>query len=233
MESIHIADLRFAYGDHELFSDCNLKVSQGEFVVLRGENGSGKSTLLQLMLYRLKNYEGSIRLLGIDSKHRQDWSEIAFIEQNAAANHRNFPATAYEIVKMYAYQSFKDRLSNGKRRGMTPLEALRSVGLEEKKHSLFGKLSGGQQQRVLLATLLLNDHKLIILDEPTIGLDQDAMQSFYRLLFRINREQKITFFVVSHDRQLQHQPEVTTYALHRGTLQKFHEKGKTDGNISI
>ena len=105
--------------------------------------------------------------------------------------------------------------------------------MEPFEKRLIGKLSGGQQQRVLLARALVNQPKLLILDEPTSGVDKENTEEFYRLIKKFNREDGVTVFMVTHDRNCLSELADDVWHLHNGSMIRvnFERKGECDGDI--
>ena len=175
-----------------MVQDITFAVERGEFLAMVGPNGGGKSTLLKLALGLLQPQQGHIRL-GIELQN------IGYVPQRAAALDVQFPATVGEIVAQGRYRG--PSLASFFRSWDAPevREALQMVGLWPYRHRRMGALSGGQQQRVLIARALVRQPKLLALDEPTEGVDPALQESFYALLRRLNKDQGITIFLVTHD----------------------------------
>ncbi|GED64709.1 ABC transporter ATP-binding protein [Lysinibacillus sp. FSL M8-0216] len=196
---IDIENVSFQYDYTQVLKNISFRVEEGDFLALLGPNGSGKSTLLKILLGLLKPLSGEIKLFGEPSatfKHRE-W--IGYVSQKSNAFNSGFPATVQEVVKSGLTKKlglFKrpGREAKGKVR-----EALKAVGMDAFEHRNIGELSGGQQQRVFIARALVSDPKLLILDEPTVGIDHENVQSFYDMLAKLNREQGITMILVTHD----------------------------------
>ena len=117
------------------------------------------------------------------------------------ASCQNFPASVEEFVQAGLYTQIGKFRFAGKREREQVRRGLHQVGMGDFAKRLIGRLSGGQQQRVLLARALINAPRLLLLDEPTSGMDEDSTTLFYRLLYQINREQGVTIWIVTHDRK--------------------------------
>ncbi|HWO77662.1 MAG TPA: metal ABC transporter ATP-binding protein [Bacillus sp. (in: firmicutes)] len=196
---IEINDLSYRYDDLPVLEHINLSVPKGSFLGLVGPNGSGKSTLLKLILGLLKPQEGSIRLFGTDSKSFNQYEKIGYVSQKANSFNSGFPATVLEVVLsgltkkigLFKFPSKQDK--------QKALEAIRAVEMDDFLHRNIGELSGGQQQRVFIARAVVSDPELLILDEPTVGVDIKRVEGFYELLERLNRNHGITMILVTHD----------------------------------
>lgn len=196
---IEIKNLSFRYGNINVLDDINMQISRGEFVGLIGPNGSGKSTLLKIILGLLNPQQGEVTLFGHPVNRFNAWDKIGYVSQKANSFNTGFPATVHEVVAMGLYGKkgvFKplNKLDKEKIR-----KAIELVGLSEFEKRNIGKLSGGQQQRTFIARALVNDPELLILDEPTVGIDVESTKQFYNLLDNLNKELGITIILVSHD----------------------------------
>ncbi len=203
MDAIAVKELDFSYGSTQVLNHINFTVPMGRFAVLLGQNGAGKSTLLKLMLgeLTLNGAAGNIQLLGRDIRQFKNWQEISYVPQNGMASYQNFPASVEEIVQANLYAQIGLFRFAGKKEKELVRQALIQVGMESFAKRLIGRLSGGQQQRILLARALVNRPQLLLMDEPTSGMDEKSTEDFYRLLRNINREQGVTVMMVTHDRK--------------------------------
>lgn len=213
MSLITCQDVAFAYEGNTVLSDINMEVNRGEYLCVVGENGAGKSTLIKGILHLKKPLTGSI-LAGDGLKPEQ----IGYLPQQTIAQ-KDFPASVFEVV-------LSGRLN---RQGMFPfyraadkkdvMNQLTLLGIENLKNRCYRELSGGQQQRVLLARALCAGKELLILDEPVTGLDPIMTSELYRLIMKINREEKRTIIMVSHD--IHGVIMYASHVLHLGRTQLF------------
>ena len=195
MSLITCKNVSFSYEGMTVLTDVNFSVESGSYLCIIGENGSGKSTLIKGLLH-LKNPSGGTITTG-DGLHPR---EIGYLPQQTAAQ-KDFPASVWEVIlsgcqnhphfpPFYTAEDKKNALHNMELLDLIPL-----------KKRCYRDLSGGQQQRVLLARALCATTKLLLLDEPVTGLDPLMTKEMYQLIRRINREQKVTVIMVSHDIQ--------------------------------
>ncbi len=196
--TLEVKDLSFDYPDKNILSDISFKVDEGDFLCILGTNGTGKSTLLKLMLGILKIQKGEILIDGISSKKFKEYKDIAYVSQKATGFNQDFPATVYEVVAagLYSRRGFLKFPRKSDRKKIE--KALEMVGMFELKDRLIGRLSGGQQQRVFIAKAIVSSPKMIFLDEPTVGIDVNAVDSICCLLGDLNK-QGYTIIMVTHD----------------------------------
>lgn len=193
MKALEFRNVSFGYNGEPVLENITLSVEQGDSFGLIGPNGSGKSTLLKLALGLEKPWKGEVRVF---EKKDIDWHRVGYVPQRALFV-KDFPSTVFEVASMGLFNML----------GFNPLqrvdnnrvsEALREVGLEKQEHKLIGELSGGQVQRAFLARALVGEPDLLLLDEPTTGIDAAQQEKFCCLLERLN-EKGITVLMVSHD----------------------------------
>ncbi|MGI0028462.1 MAG: metal ABC transporter ATP-binding protein [Nitrososphaera sp.] len=188
---MEIDRLSYAYSGNLVLDSISFSISEGDILGMIGPNGAGKTTLFSCMLGLLGGYSGTIRIFDEDiKKNSRVFRSIGYMPQRKSIE-PNFPATAQEVVSfgITPGRISKERIAS----------ALEIVGMLEQKDRRVGELSGGQQQRVLIAKAIVNDPKLLILDEPAMGIDLETQNRFYSLLRKLNQEKKITIIWASHD----------------------------------
>ena len=181
---------------HPVLEDINLELDEGDFLGLIGPNGGGKSTLLKVMLGLIKPDRGEVRIFG--KKPEGARRHVGYMPQKTLFD-PSFPVSAIEVVIMgrYSRTGLFRRYSHEDREAA--LNALEAVGMKELANREIGSLSGGEQQRVFVARSLVSEPKLLLLDEPTAGVDAAQQAEFYELLCRLNRKKGIAIVLVSHD----------------------------------
>jgi len=184
----------------------SLSIAAGEFVAVMGPSGSGKSTFMNVIGCLDEPTAGKYLLDGIDiaSLSRVEFADIrnqkiGFVFQGFNLLSRTTALENVEVPLLYS----KDGLKNRREKA---LEALKTLGLEERRHHHPNQLSGGQQQRVAIARALVNNAPLILADEPTGNLDTKTSIEIMDLLVRLNEEKKITIVLVTHE------PDISTYS---------------------
>ena len=192
MSCITCENVTFSYENQVVVSELSFQVEAGDYLCILGENGTGKSTLMKGLLGLKKPASGHVVLgEGILQK------EVGYVPQQTESQ-KDFPASVWEVVLSGCLNS----------RGLLPgfsakekklaMEKLELLGIEDLRNKSFRDLSGVQKQRVLLARSLCAAKKLILLDEPTTGLDPLATEEFYHLLVDLNKNHQITVIMISH-----------------------------------
>ncbi len=193
---VSIRDLWIYQGEHAVLEDINLQLFPGDFLGLIGPNGGGKSTLLKAMLGLIKPDRGEIAIFGLPPAAAR--SRMGYVPQKTVFD-RSFPVKVLDVVLMGRY-SRKGLLHRyGRQDRQAALRALADVGMADRAGRQIGALSGGEQQRVFVARSLVSDPELLLLDEPTAGIDSAQQTDFYDLLCHLNRDLGIAIVLVSHD----------------------------------
>ncbi len=196
---IEMTGVSFRLDGLRILEDINLEIKRGDFLGIIGPNGAGKTTLLKIMLNLIKPTSGEIKLFGEDIRRFKDWYKIGYIPQHALRFDPNFPASVFEVVSMGRFSKKGLFKKLGKEDLQVINDALETVGMNEYRNRRIGELSGGQQQRVFIARALASQPELLILDEPTVGVDIAGQKEFYDFLEKLNHEKKITLVLVTHD----------------------------------
>ncbi len=197
--AIELRQVSFAYphGPFVLW-DVDFAVEQGEFVAVAGPNGGGKTTLLRLALGLERPATGEALLFGEPAVQAHGRARIGYLAQRAQLG-IDAPATVHEVVA--AGRVARRGLVRPFRREDRALvdEAIARVGLTGLERRPVARLSGGQQQRAFIAKSLAASPELLVLDEPTAGVDVDAQESLAALLGELNRQLGVTVVIVSHE----------------------------------
>ena len=196
MELITLRDVTFGYDGAPALLDINLTIHERDFLAIIGPNGSGKTTLVKVALGLLKPTSGTVELFGRSLGQFGDWGKIGYIPQKATHIDPFFPASAEEVVAMALRSA---GLVSGREARERVLRALGEVGMAEVRKWPIGRLSGGQQQRVFIARALVTSPRVLVLDEPTTGVDAVTQTAFYDLLDRLNKREGLTIVLITHD----------------------------------
>ena len=178
--------------------NVTLDVNQKDFLGLVGPNGSGKTTLLATILALVRPTGGSVELFGEPLSSRS-LRRVGYVPQRAITSDANFPSTVFETTLMgRVSRSSPLRRYTGEDR-KTVEDVLKHLNIYDLRNRKIGELSGGQSQRVFLAKALASEPDLLILDEPTSGVDARSSAEFYQTLGHLNRDHGITVILASHD----------------------------------
>jgi len=181
---IEIKNLSFSYTGEEpyLIKDLNMIIPKGQLISVIGENGSAKSTLVKLMVGLLKPLKGSVVI---------DTKKVAYVPQRMESFNKQFPITVEEVYKIHLKAlGLKD---------MSLIDrSLEEVSMTEYKKSLIGDLSGGQTQRIFIGRALLGNPEIIILDEPSTGMDLRSQKEVRQILKNL-RKKEVSILTVEHN----------------------------------
>ena len=186
-------NLSFAYENQLVIDNLSFEVKTGDYLCIVGENGTGKTTLMKGLLGLKKPMKGEIQT---GEGLRAD--QIGYLPQQTVAQ-RDFPASVLEVVlsgclNSKGFSPFYSRADKNK-----ASDHMKLLGIWDKRKECYRDLSGGYKQRVLLARALCATSKVLLLDEPTTGLDPVAIFDFYEIVERLNRKHGITVIMISHD----------------------------------
>jgi zinc transport system ATP-binding protein len=215
---IELRDVSFSYESGQVLRDVSLRVEPDDYLLLLGANGSGKSTLLKVALGLLEPSSGEATLFGRPATDTSARARIGYVPQRAAISAR-VPATVEEVV--VAGRAGRQTFGGYARADKDAArQAVERVGLRGWLGRRVGELSGGQQQRVLIARALANEPSLLILDEPTAGVDRDSQMQFAHVLRELHAA-GVAIVVVAHDLGAIGQDVRRVLALHQGHLDEI------------
>ena len=204
---IKIKNLYFSYTNKPpyILNDINLHIEKGVYLSVIGENGSCKTTLIKLILGLLKPNQGSIEL---------STNSIGYVPQRLDSFNSQFPITVKEVLKTH-----KNTLNLDKTIDISSV--LEAVNMQSFNNKLLGMLSGGQQQRVLIARALIGNPDLLILDEPSTGVDFMNQQEIYGILKKLNKENKKTIISIEHNIDIALKNSTHILKVENGTIKLF------------
>ncbi len=186
---ISTQNLTYSYNSTRAISDISFGLEKGDYLGIVGPNGSGKSTLVKNILGILPPLSGSIYLFGQPQNEFRQWEKIGYLPQKLSALNAHFPGSVSEITAMGLKKRKAPEIKN----------ALDMMGIAHLSSRLIGELSYGEQQRVMLARALVSQPDLLIFDEPTTALDPETRDIFYSLTEKLNKTNKTTIILVTHD----------------------------------
>lgn len=182
---IEINKLFFSYTNSApyILNNISLTINDGDYISILGDNGSGKSTLVKLVLKLLTPTKGNI----VTSN-----KNIGYVPQKSDFFNSQFPITVYEMLNCYR------KILKIKDKGLVT-KNLEIINMLPFKDSLVGTLSGGQLQKIFIARALLGSPGLLILDEPSTGVDVNSQKDIYNLIKQLNRTNKVTVISIEHN----------------------------------
>lgn len=196
---VELRAVNLALGGRPVLEDISFAVAPGRFLGIVGPNGAGKTTLLKLILGLRLPDSGSVSVFGVPpQKLGRGAHRIGYVPQRSEMD-RRFPVTVRDVVMMGRVCCIGLLRFPRKSDWEKVDQSIGLVGLSGLEERPFGELSGGEQQRVLLARAMCAETRLLLLDEPTMGLDRPTEEEFYRLLRRLREERGLTILAVSHD----------------------------------
>jgi zinc transport system ATP-binding protein len=197
--AVELTGVAFGYGPGQrVLEDVSLRIAEGEFVAIAGPNGGGKTTLLRIVLGLARPLAGRALLFGEPAHACSRRREVGYLAQRAQLG-GTAPVTVREVVA--AGRLAAGALLGPLRRRDRELvaEAIERVGLGAQADHPLRTLSGGQQQRALIAKALAAEPSLLVLDEPTTGVDAESQEALAALLHRLHSELGVTVLYVSHE----------------------------------
>ncbi|SFG68850.1 zinc transport system ATP-binding protein [Desulfotomaculum arcticum] len=182
-----------------VLEDITFTIKEGDFIGVIGPNGAGKTTLLRLILGLLQPTRGQIKLFGADpAALKRPNRKVGYLPQKSGFD-RRFPLSVKDVVLLGFFGETGLFKSPGQLEKSRAEEVMQRLGIAEHKDRPVGEVSGGQQQLAFLAAALVSKPKLLILDEPTNGLDPAAQNRFYGLVREMQAYLSLTVITVSHD----------------------------------
>lgn len=213
--AIDVRGLKVSFGGQPILRGVDMKVPKGSVVALIGPNGSGKTTLLRCLLGLQQPDAGSVKILG-EGNLAKAMPRIGYVPQKLLLE-RSFILSVREFLSLRLAAS-KNWFWHSRKKSDDAIRAtMAEIGVEPLLDRPIAALSGGQLQRVLIAFSLLKAPELLLLDEPTAGVDSPGEDTFYDLITRIHKHHGMTVVLVSHDLSMVYRHASWVYALN-GTI---------------
>jgi zinc transport system ATP-binding protein len=196
---IDLQHISFLYNDLPVLKDINIQIKHGDYLAIVGPNGAGKTTLLKIITGLLKPTSGRVFIYGDDINIFRNKHYIGYIPQSSLSTPLHFPITVEEMVQVgrIPMLGIFQRLSKEDKDAIE--WAMKVMGITEYRKRNINSLSGGERQRVVIASALAGRPRILILDEPTAGVDIVSQEDFYNILTTLNNDYGITILIVSHD----------------------------------
>ncbi|HWJ78079.1 MAG TPA: metal ABC transporter ATP-binding protein [Niallia sp.] len=197
MKLATIKNLTFGYEHVPSLENVSFDLEFGEFVGITGPNGASKSTLLKLLLGLLKPWSGEVRINKVNINGKK--LTVGYVPQQIASFNVGFPSTVIELVRSGRFQKKKwfQRLQDVDHEAVK--KALEMVGMWDFRYRKVGELSGGQKQKIVIARILASEPDLLVLDEPTTGMDVNSRKGFYEFMKHQVNFHNRTVIMVTHD----------------------------------
>jgi len=189
MNAITLKNVYYAFDSLFVLEDVNLEIEEGCYLGIIGPNGAGKTTLLRLILGILQPKRGEILIYGQKPEEYLKKESIGYLPQRISQTIYEFPITVEELVKSGHKKIKKDSIE----------WALNVFGISNLRKKTLRELSGGERQKAFLARAIVSQPRILILDEPTTGIDPYSMDELLQILETLNRDFGITILVVTHD----------------------------------
>jgi zinc transport system ATP-binding protein len=208
---VQVTNVHVAFDRHPVLRGVNLEVPAGQVVALIGPNGSGKTTLLRCLLGLQKTSQGEIRLFG-QTNLRPVLDRVGYVPQRLTLE-RSFILSVREFLSLRLKQTRHWFWHSHRKTDQAICGTMVELGVEALLDRPIAALSGGQLQRVLIAFSLLKNPELLLLDEPTAGVDTPGEKTFYDLIAQIQKKRHLTVVLVSHDLSMVYRYAAWVYAL--------------------
>ena len=217
---VRVNNLTYAFSNKIVLNNLSFKLNSGDFLLIHGKNGTGKSTLIKCFTKTFKISDGMIFLDDVDINKIKIFKNIGLVPQRNEFNFE-FPITVNELLTC-AYHTKRDDYYN---------RVVARLNLKKIYKSNINDLSGGQIQRVFIARALLNKPKLLLLDEPTVGVDRENVLVLHSILSKL-KEQGVTIILISHIPEFCE--DLATYVLELGeeSTYKFYEVNKEVSEVT-
>jgi ABC-type Mn2+/Zn2+ transport system ATPase subunit len=197
MKALKVENLCVSLNNHHLIENISFSVDEGSIVAIIGPNGAGKTTLIKAILGLIPHTAGSVLLYGRPFKPNSSEIKVGYVPQRLEFD-RTFPLTVSELLR-FTIPPFYFLPFYKKREREHIEELLEITGALQLANRRIGRLSGGELQRVMIAKAIVNNPRILFLDEPASGVDIEGQERFYDLIKRLNKEKGLTVILISHD----------------------------------
>ncbi len=198
MNALSVENLCVKVDNRHLIENITFSVEEGSIIAIIGPNGAGKTTLIKAILGLIPYECGSVMLFGHPFKHANSHIAVGYVPQRLEYD-RTFPLTVSELLGFTVPPIYSFPFLERKKEKNLIKDLLEIVGAKELSNRNIGSLSGGELQRIMIAKALVNNPKILFLDEPASGVDIEGQERFYDLVKRLRKEKGLTVILISHD----------------------------------
>ncbi len=198
MIALSVENLCVTADNRHLLENITFTIEEGRIVAIIGPNGAGKTTLIKAILGLVPYETGAVSMFGRPFKHSNSHVKVGYVPQRLEFD-RTFPLTVSELLRFTVPPVYSFPFYKGKEEVTHIDRLLKTVGALDLKDRTVGSLSGGELQRIMIAKAIVNEPKILFLDEPASGVDIEGQERFHDLVRRLNREKGLTVLLISHD----------------------------------
>jgi ABC-type Mn2+/Zn2+ transport system ATPase subunit len=198
VNALTVENLCVKADNRHLVENVTFSIEEGRIVAIIGPNGAGKTTLIKAILGLIPYDTGSVSLFGRPFQGINSHNKVGYVPQRLEFD-RTFPLTVSELLHFTVPPLYSFSFRKRKEEAEHIDRLLHTVGAQDLRGRSVGSLSGGELQRVMIAKAIVNDPRLLILDEPASGVDIEGQERFYDLVRRLNKEKGLTVILISHD----------------------------------
>lgn len=201
-KAYELKNVCFKYEQEPVLENVNLDICTGDYIGIIGANGGGKTTLLKLLTGEQSPESGKILFFGKENINRAVQGNVGYVPQLNPTTGQSFPILCKELVALEFVQNkrFLPFLTAKDKEKIH--YSMSHLGVENLSNRNFHELSGGQKQRVLIAKALINEPRVLLFDEPTVGIDENSKEDFFAVLNHLNEVHNITIIMVTHETEL-------------------------------
>lgn len=197
MNALSVENLCVRINKHHLVENITFSVEEGSIVAIIGPNGAGKTTLFKAILGIIPS-TGTVSMFGTPFKGRNSHIKVGYVPQRLEFD-RTFPLTISELLHFTVPPMCSLQFYKRAKEKTYVAKLLEIVGVKDLAQRTIGSLSGGELQRVMIAKAIVNNPRILFLDEPASGVDIEGQERFYDLVRRLNKEKGLTVILISHD----------------------------------
>jgi zinc transport system ATP-binding protein len=197
--AISITDVNYSIQNYPILENITFDIKEGEYMAIIGPNGAGKTTLLKIILGLLQPDSGEVNIFGQSREIMKEKYIIGYIPQRVSATIYRFPATVEEIIRSGRTARVGMFRAFSKTDFDAVEKAMERADVTKYRNKSISELSGGELQRVFIARALATEPKILILDEPTVGVDPQTQAAFYEFIEDLNHKLNLTIVIVTHE----------------------------------